>query len=290
MSIFQKINDKGASNDEILQIFRDAQKELIEIVADQKGGSFSQFQRRQIKAIGFVISKLEVKAFTWTERTLPRIMTAGAKETFDQIKEFEEDEDFSVRFVGVPEEAVKSLIQEAFLDFGTTMSGLQRDATRAVIEKRRIQERVIKGFIQGASSSRTQSEIVRDLRDQGFTVLKAKNGFGPEFRLEAYANLLVRTQNVTAYNLGAKNQLLASGRRFAIFPTLRPDIDGNDICNEWEERRYIDLLQHGLPPASTHPNCRHTIQPVSFEELQTERPGLYSKAVSYFRRTVENAE
>jgi hypothetical protein len=59
MSIFQKINDKGASNDEILQIFRDAQKELIQIVADQKGGSFSQFQRQQIKAIGFVISKLE---------------------------------------------------------------------------------------------------------------------------------------------------------------------------------------------------------------------------------------
>lgn len=289
MSIFQKIQEKGASNDEILQIFRDAQRELIDIVRNQQGGSFSRFQKQQIKAIGFVISKLEVKAFTWAERSLPPIMNAGARETFEQIKEFEEDEDFTVRFVGVPEEAVKSLIQEAFLDFGTTITGLQRDATHAAIEKRRIQERVIKGFIQGASSSRTQNEIVKDLREQGFTVLKAKNGFGRKFSLEAYSNLLVRTQNVTAYNLGAKNQLLASGRRFAVFPTLRPDIDGNDVCNEWEERRYIDLLQHAVPPASTHPNCRHTIQPVSFEELQSERPGLYAKAVAYFNRIAEQA-
>jgi hypothetical protein len=289
MSIFQKIQEKGASNDEILQIFRDAQKELIDIVQNQQGGSFSRFQKQQIRAIGFVISKLEVKAFTWAERSLPPIMNAGAKETFEQIKEFEEDEDFAVRFVGVPEEAVKSLIQEAFLDFGTTITGLQRDATRAAIEKRRIQERVIKGFIQGASTSRTQNEIVKDLKEQGFTVLKAKNGFGRKFSLEAYSNLLVRTQNVTAYNLGAKNQLLASGRRFAVFPTLRPDIDGNDVCNEWEERRYIDLLQHAVPPASTHPNCRHTIQPVSFDELQKERPGLYAKAVAYFNRIAEQS-
>ena len=289
MSIFQKINEQGASNDEILQIFRDAQRELIDIVENQQGGSFNRFQKQQIKAIGLVISKLEVKAFKWTERSLPPIMQAGAKETFDHIKEFEEDDNFSVRFVGVPEEAVKSLIQEAFLDFGTTISGLQRDATRATIEKRRVQERVIKGFIQGASSSRTQQEIVDDLKDQGFTVLKAKNGFGQKFSLEAYANLLVRSQNVTAYNLGAKNQLLAGGRRYAIFPVLRPDIDGNDICNEWEEKRYIDLLQDPLPPASTHPNCRHTVRPVSFEELQSERPGLYAKAVAYFRRTVENS-
>jgi len=287
MPIFSKLRRKGVSNDEILQIFRDAQKELIEIVESQKGGSFSRFQKMQIRAIGIVIAKLEVKAFRWAEEALPPIMRAGSKETFESIKTFKEDKSFSVKFAGVPEEAVKSLIQEAFLDFGTTISGLKRDATRAALEKRRIQERIIKGFIQGASASRTQEEIVKDLKRQGFTVLKAKNGFGRKFGLEAYANLLVRTQNITAYNLGAKNQMLASGRRYALFPTIRPDIDGNDICNIWEQKRYIDLLKDPVPPASTHPNCRHTIQAVSFEELKKARPGLYVKAVSYFRRMAE---
>lgn len=286
MPIFKTLRRKGMSNDEILHIFREAQKELIEIVESQRGGSFTRFQRLQIKAIGIVISKLEVKAFRWVEEVLPPIMRAGSKETFDSIKTFEEDKEFSVKFAGVPEEAVKSLIQEAFLDFGTTISGLKRDATRAALEKRRIQERVIKGFIQGAAASRTQEEIVKGLKQQGFTVLKAKNGFGRKFSLEAYSNLLVRTQNITAYNLGAKNQMLASGRRYALFPTIRPDIDGSDICNIWEQKRYIDLLKDPLPPASTHPNCRHTVQAVSFEELKRERPGLYNKAVAYFKRTV----
>lgn len=286
MPVWKQINERGMSNDEILQIFRDAQRELIDIVASRQGGSFARFQREQIKAIGLVISKLEVKAFKWVEDELPPIMDAGARETFEHIQSFEEDKDYSVRFFGVPEEAVKSLMHEAFLDFGTTITGLQRDATRAALEKRRIQERVIKGFIQGASASRTQSDVVRDLKDQGFTVLKAKNGFGRSFSLEAYSNLLVRSQNLTAYNLGAKNQMLQSGRRYAIFPTLRPDIDGVDVCNDWEEKKFIDLLSDPLPPASTHPNCRHTVRPASFGELQAEMPGLYAKAVAFYRRTV----
>lgn len=288
MPIFKQLNKTGVSDDDVLQIFRDAQKELITIVEHQRRGSFNRFQKSQINAIGIVIAKLEVRAFRWVERVLPRIMRNGAKETFDAVRTFEDTKTFAIRFAGVPEEAVRSLVQEAFLDFGSTIEGLKRDATRATIEKRRIQERVIKGFIQGASASRTQAQIVQDLKDQGFAVLKAKNGFGRKFSLEAYANMLVRSQNITAYNLGVKNQLLTSGRRFAKFPTIRPDIDGNDVCNTWEEKKYIDLLKDPLPPASTHPNCRHTVQAVSFDELKRERPGLHAKALAYFRR-VANA-
>jgi hypothetical protein len=146
-----------------------------------------------------------------------------------------------------------------------------------------MQERVLKGFIQGASAQRTQEQLIKDLKKSGFSVLRAKNGFGRRFSLENYTNLLVRTQNVTAYSLGVKNQLLQGGRRYAIIPTLRPDIDGDDICNDWERKKYVDLLSDPLPPY--HPNCRHTPQPVSFEQLRGERPNLYAKALRYFRET-----
>lgn len=36
--------------------------------------------------------------------------------------------------------------------------------------------------------------------------------------------------------------MLAAGRRFAIFPTINPDIDGTDVCNEWEKKKYVDLM------------------------------------------------
>ena len=65
---------------------------------------------------------------------------------------------------------------------------------------------------------------------------------------------------------------------------LRPDIDGEDICNEKERQKYVDLLSKepkNLPPF--HPNCRHWLEPVSFAELKAERPDLYGKAIDYFR-------
>lgn len=88
---------------------------------------------------------------------------------------------------------------------------------------------------------------------------------------------------MSAYNSGARLRMLAAGRRFAIFPTIKPDIDGNDVCNEWERKKYIDLRRDALPPLSTHPNCRHIPIPVSFAQLKAERPDLYAIAVRDFR-------
>ena len=163
------------------------------------------------------------------------------------------------------------------------MTGLRRDATRAALERRKIQESVLKGFIQGSSAQRTQAEVMKTLKKQGFTVLKARNGFGQRFSLEHYSNMAVRTQNVTAYNLGGKNQMLASGRRYARIPKL-PDIDGEDICNEYERKVVIDLSKDRMPPF--HPNCRHVAEPISFAEPERIRPDLYSNAVSYYQWVV----
>lgn len=278
-----RIQKHGLSNNEILRLFKEAHVELVQIIEQSQSPSFSKFRREQLRAIEKVIDRLEKNALNWAQKSLPPIMKAGARETYEKIKAFDEKA-FPVKFAGVDEEAVRILTQEAWLDFGNTMTGLRRDATRAALEKRKIQEKVLKGFIEGSSAQRTQAEVVKDLKKQGFTVLKAKNGFGRRFSLEHYSNMLVRTQNVTAYNLGGKSQMLASGRRYARIPTIRPDIDGDDICNEWERKGIVDLQKDPLPPF--HPSCRHVAEPISFAELQQIRPDLYAKAVAYYQDTV----
>jgi hypothetical protein len=76
--------------------------------------------------------------------------------------------------------------------------------------------------------------------------------------------------------------MLGSGRRFAKIAKLRPDLDGPDICNRFEDQVYIDLkAPTQLPPY--HPNCRHVPIPVSFAELKANRPDLYRLALAYFR-------
>jgi len=287
VTVAEKLQRGQLPNADILRLFREAQTELISIIERiEKGSRFSRFRRTQLRAIERVIVKLEANALNWADDALPEVMEIGAKETYEELKSFGET-GFQVKFSGVPEEAIKQFVEEAWLDFGTTMQGLQKNAKRAALERRRVQERVFKGLVQGASVGRTQREIVSDLKKQGFTVLKAKNGFGRRFSLEAYSNMLVRTQNITAYNLGVKSQLLGTGRRYALFPTIRPDIDGPDICNDWEKKKFVDLLRDPLPPASTHPNCRHTVSAVSFDQLQRERPDLYEKARRFYRETID---
>jgi len=279
------IRKDGVSNDDVLRLFREAQKELLVIIEKmERGSSFGKFRREQLRAIDRIIIQLDSDVKGWAEEELPKILNLGAKETHKQIKGFKE-KDFAVSFAGVSEEMVNVFVEESWGDFGNTIVGLRKSARKAALEKRRIQERIFKGFVQGASATRTQDQLVRDLKKQGFTVLKAKNGHGRRFSLEDYTDILVRTQNVTAYSLGAKSQMLGAGRRYAMIPTLRPDLDGNDICNEWEKKKYIDLLRDDLPP--WHPRCRHVPQSVSFAELKANRPDLYKKAIAFFEKTMK---
>lgn len=283
MDVEEQLQRDGLLDDDLIRLFKQAQEELIRIVEKANPDSpFRSYRAQQLRAIDAVLVRLGQKARRWTEREIPRLVAAGAAEAEQIIRGFDEQE-FQMDFAGVPESAVKVLAEEAFLEFGNTMVALRRNMQRAVIQKRKLAEKLVTSVIQGSSVARTQNQLIDLLRKDGVDVLRARNGFGRRFSLEHYTNLLVRTQSMTAYNQGAKAQMLGVGRRFAIFPTIRPDIDGEDVCNEWERRKYVDLTKDPLPPASTHPNCRHRVIPVSFDQLKAERPDLYRLAVGYFR-------
>lgn len=74
---------------------------------------------------------------------------------------------------------------------------------------------------------------------------------------------------------GFSDALLYANREvFAVFPEIRPDIDGADNCNEWERKKFVDLKKDHISPLSTHPHCRHKLRAASFAELKAERPDL----------------
>ncbi len=268
------------SQAELLKLFRDAQKNLIAVIEKSGEGPFSAFRREQLRAIETVIARLTRSVARWTEREIPRLVSKGAEDVLERLAKIDEKE-FTFKFAGVSNKAVKFLTEKAALEFGNTMIGLRRNASRAMLDKRLLQEKIVSSVVQGSSVARTQTELIDAMKKDGIEVLRARNGFGRRFSLEHYTNMLVRSQSMAAYNAGAKLQLLGAGRRFAIIPTIRPDIDGEDICNEFERKKYIDLKKDQLPPY--HPNCRHQIQPVSFEQLKAERPDLYAIAIRDFR-------
>jgi hypothetical protein len=281
MTVAEKLQRDGFTNDEILDFFKNAARKVYALVRDaDPGNQFAKYRRAQVAAILRIIAELDAQQKAWVKEHIPGIMEAANEEVTEQMRG---EAGFSFRFAGVNQEAVKVLTSVTALNFGNAVTGLKASGEKALLNKRAIQSEIVQGVIQGASVSRTQRELLADLRQNGFRAVRYRNG--REVALEDYTNMLIRTQSVMAYNTAARNTMLAAGRLFGIFPTIRPDIDGEDVCNEWERKKFVNLKTDPLPPLSTHPRCRHVVRAATFEELR-ERPDLYQQAVGFYHATV----
>src|SRR5690606_25101395 len=114
------------------------------------------------------------------EEHIGELVRAGARETQELIDSFGE-KDFAVKFAGIPERTIRIMTDDAALDFGNTMIGLRKNATRALLNQRKLQEKIVESVIQGSSVARTQKQLIDILKRDGIEVLKAKNGFGRRF-------------------------------------------------------------------------------------------------------------
>jgi hypothetical protein len=269
-----------ASEEEIVSLFKNAAIDLENIVQRAKTGTtFYVYRLQQLHAIADVIASLDADSKVWVKENIPAAMEAASEDVKQEIKK-QNELDFSFRFAGVPEEAVKVLTHQTYLDFGNTVAVLKRNGERAALNKLMIQRKIIQGTIQGSSTARTQQEILDAMKKDISTV---QYRGGQKVPVEAYINMLVRTQTMNAYTVAGSQQMLAAGRMFAICPTVPAGHRApNDPCWKWEKQRYINLLKDPLPP--WHPNCRHSLQPISFAQLKAERPDLYEEAIAYFNR------
>lgn len=275
------INGRNELNErEVLKLYQKAEDKLLAIIA--KGDPtqrFTIYRAQQLRAIREVMRELDGDVRKYVEKKIPELTEAGFKDTLHKIEQLGETR-FKFEFSGIDREAIRVLTEKAYLNFGKNMQGMGATAQEASMNRIAIQSEVISGTIQGSSFATSTQDVLDIMKDNGLTGFQSRGG--KQFKALPYANMLVRTQNIFAYNHGARNRLLGAGRRYAIFPTIRPDIDGEDICNAWERKKFIDLLIDPIPPESTHPNCRHTIQPVSFAQLEEEAPDLYQKAIAHF--------
>lgn len=282
------LNGRNVANEDTMrQLYQKAADDLFEII--QKADPtkpFGQYRNEQLGLINKVLRGLDGNVRQFTDKQLGDVIVAGFEDMGKKIAAIGEGE-FTFKFSGLNKEAISVLTERAYGDFANTMRGIGIDAQNAALNKYAIENEIVAGAIQGSSFSRTTREVLQELKGQGFKVLVARSGRGRKFNLAHYSNMLVRSQNILAYNQGGKQRLLTAGRRFAKFPTIRPDIDGEDICNQWERKIILDLEKDPLPPESTHPNCRHTAQPISFAQLKAKFPKQYRIALRYYEETAK---
>jgi len=159
-------------------------------------------------------------------------------------------------------EAVNTLLSDAYLDFGNTMSSYVKGAERILNDtlRRQVQQTIATGRLEGDSVKEIAKTVKSAFEKQGFTVLVDRGG--NKWSLEQYSEMLTRTQLLSANNEGVTNR--AGDFNIDIVEISSHGAD-DPICAEQEGKIYsisgnseeYEALGDNEPPF--HPNCRHTL-------------------------------
>jgi len=160
-------------------------------------------------------------------------------------------------------DAVNRIMSDAYLDFGNAMSGYVRGAEHKLNNtmKQQIQRKLAVGRLDGAGAKEIAETIVRDLGDQGFTVLLDKRG--TQWSLERYSDMLARTHVIRANNEGTINRCLDYQIDIVEVSAHKTQCK---ICGPYEGKKFsITGKSRNYPKLEVqwpiHPNCRHSLLP-----------------------------
>ena len=162
-------------------------------------------------------------------------------------------------------DAVNSLLSDAYLDFGSGITGFVRGAEHTLNDalKRQVQSKISLGRLSGEDIRTIKNEIKQTLSQRGFDVLLDKGG--RQWSLNQYSEMLARTHIIRANTEATINR----GREFEvdIFEVSTHGAD-DDLCFPQEgklysasgkSKNYPKLTAANTPPF--HPNCKHTLLP-----------------------------
>ena len=159
-------------------------------------------------------------------------------------------------------QAVNTLLSEAYLNFGNTMTGYVKGAENILNDtlKRQIRANIAEGRLEGASIKEIKATVKDAFVDRGFTVLVDRGG--RSWTLDRYAENLAKTQIIDANNEGVVNR----ASDFGVDIVEISDHNAKDeACSSQEGKIYsISGSSDKYPPLAGneppfHPNCGHTL-------------------------------
>lgn len=158
-------------------------------------------------------------------------------------------------------EAVNSLLSDAYLDFGSGMTGFVKGVEHTLNDtlKRQIQSKLAIGRLTGEGIREIKKEIVEQLSARGFQVLLDRGGH--QWTLQGYSEMLARTHIIRTNTEATVNR----GTQLGI-DVYEVSTHGavDRLCAPQEGKlysvsgqNYPRLTRENTPPF--HPNCKHTL-------------------------------
>lgn len=246
----------------LLSAYRKAAKELNQTILQANPKKPVVFLRRVILVdIEEITKELEKETRVWLEEEVPKQYNEGS---FQAISECKTHELVLKRteFGQIHKEAVEALVEDAYLDFANGLEGVKRAGREFISEmiKLKINERIVVGAIKGESVYKIKREVKKLVEDRGFTALIDRGS--KRWKIDTYAEMLVRTHTIKANNAGFSNRLLENGLELV---EMSSHGSSCPICKEYEGKVFSltgnDKRFGKAPTLPIHPNCRHSFLP-----------------------------
>lgn len=252
----------------LISIYRRAYVELLQLIADvESKGRIATWQRATLADVAQILGGLDTKAREWIEQQFALAYLNGQTEAIRAL----------VTLGAVPQGAVKAQLTGVHLSAVETLARqLYADLTDAHrVVGRRIDDlfrqagldAVTRKVTTGQLSKQAQASLRKVLADQGITAFT--DAAGRQWRLDAYAEMVIRSTTREATNLGRLTQQSQMGHDLVRMTVHHPTCpicavyQGRVYSISGNDRRYPALyetvLSHGYH--TVHPNCGHSFGP-----------------------------
>lgn len=265
--------DPELAAQQLVAIYRQAYMTILERIAERRArGRATEYEQALLQDVARILDQLDAITDEWARQVLPKAYQLGV---IDAVSFWTgaglRPPPIAASFAQVHEAAVQVLVA----NFTENL----REATSFV--GRRIRDEFRRAQLQAVTEKVTTGQTVREAK-RALQERLMNNGLGAFrdaagrlWRLDAYAEMAVRTVTAEATNMGLVNQLRGMDRdlvrmteHHAPCPICAP-LEGRVYSISGRDPRYPKLSDALGPYMQPHPNCRHRLVPY-VEELDPD--------------------
>lgn len=264
--------------EQLRRIYLKAQGDMTRRLSSIDLTSFQRYRTEQLLSqINSMIDEIDVRAYNWAKRSVKHSYRSGVNYGADHLRRMKVVR--SVKYDAlIHRQAVDVLTDAVATDLLEINGVIRRNVSRyiratqqRIIEDRNISKALAESALHGEARRSTSDRLLSQFRKR----MEAGEFIeinGRKYRPETYSELVARTRMREASSQGTVNTCLQYGNDL-VQVSIHQDIDGDDICNEYEGRIFslsgtsktYPMLDH-MPPF--HPNCRHVLLPITEEAAE----------------------
>jgi hypothetical protein len=263
-----------ADTQSLIKIYQRAYMEILKRLSRKlKQGNVIGYELALLTDIEDILSKLDKEAYKWIQDNIPASYQEGQRLAEKEYTRAKGELPVSIQIAGIHQEAVMVLAQnlyddlhEAHLFVGRKVRDLFRDSALNTVTTK---------VSTGQTIKEAKKNLIQNLLDQGVTAFQDSRG--RLWRLDSYAQMVVRSTTAEATNWGTMNQLQTELNHDLV--QMTDHIPTCPICAPLQGRVYsISGSSTDYPPlfgkafgsyANIHPNCAHRLSPY-FAELAND--------------------